>query len=353
MKMTKRNATPLLVAPIFVASAVLFAGCGGKSADGGKTEGGSSENTEITAPVPDLSGSVKLDGSSTVGPISEAVAETFNAANPKVKVSVGMSGTGGGFKKFVVGETDISDASRPIKSKEADTAKEKGVEFLEIPVAYDGLSVVINPKNTWAASLTLDELKKIWSADSKINNWSQVRAGFPNKPLKLYGPGTASGTFDYFVEEVLGKEGKSRADYNASEDDNALVQGVSQDEGGLGYFGFAYYEENASKLKLVSIDSGKGPVAPSTDSIRNGSYAPLSRPLFIYVSKKSFDRPEVKAYVNFYLDKAPELVSGVGYIALPENVYAAIKKRVEAGTTGSLYGGKIEGKSLESLYEVK
>jgi phosphate transport system substrate-binding protein len=352
--MMKTISNKWIAAPLLVASAMLFAGCGSNS-DGGNTATSSSTTTESgsNSTGEKLSGSVKLDGSSTVAPISEAVTETFGAAQKDVNVTVGTSGTGGGFKKFAAGEIDIADASRPIKSSEAAAAKAKGIEFIELPVAYDGLSVVVNPKNTWAKSLTVEELKKIWSADTKLTNWSQVRPGFPNKPLKLYGPGTASGTFDYFVEEILGKDGKMRPDYNPSEEDNALVVGVSKDEGALGYFGFAYYEENADKLSLVAIDSGKGSVTPSAETIKDGSYAPLSRPLFIYVSKKALARPEVKAYASFYLDNAPKLVSAVGYIPLPENVYMAAKKRLANGTTGTVYGGKIEGGSLEELFGAK
>ena len=300
-----------------------------------------------------LSGQIKIDGSSTVFPITEAVAEEFGKENPDVKVTVGVSGTGGGFKKFAAGETAISNASRPIKDKEGTAAKGKGIEFVELPVAYDGLSVVVNPKNTWATCLTTEELKKIWDKGSKVNNWNQVRKGFPNKPLKLYGPGTDSGTFDYFTDEINGEEGRSRADYTASEDDNTLVQGVSNDEGALGYFGYAYYEENAGKLKLVEVDGGDGCVAPDASSIQNGKYAPLSRPLFIYISSQHMDKPEVRAFVDYYLKNVKDMVKSAGYIALPDSVYESAAARFANKKTGSVYADKAaKEKTVEELFAV-
>lgn len=332
-----------------LALSVALAGCGG--------QGGSTPSAEAPpaagggAPTQNLSGQIRVDGSSTVFPVTEAVAEEFGKANPGVRVTVGLSGTGGGFKKFGAGETAVSNASRPIKDEEAATAKKIGVDFIELPVSYDGLSVIVHPKNTWATCLTLAELKKIWDTGSKINTWSQVRAGFPNRPLKLYGPGTDSGTFDYFTEVVNGEGGRSRADYTASEDDNVLVQGVSQDEGALGYFGFAYYEENKDKLKLVEINGGDGCVLPGAETINTGTYSPLSRPMFIYVSTKHMERPEVKAFVEFYLDNAPELVPAVGYVPLPDSVYQAAKDRFAAQTIGTVYAAEGAGsKSLEQLF---
>lgn len=236
-----------------------------------------------------LRGTVSLDGSSTVFPISEAVAEEFGSVQPRVRVTVGVSGTGGGFKKFLAGETDINNASRPIKAKELNMAREKGIEFLELPIAYDGLSIVVNKSNNWVNHLSIAELNKIWQAGSTVKTWKDVRASWPNITIKLYGPGTDSGTFDYFTETVNGKLGASRPDYTSSEDDNALVQGVSGDTGSLGYFGFAYYEANKSRLKLVPIDGGNGPILPSAKSINDGSYAPLSRPVFIYVRNKALE----------------------------------------------------------------
>ncbi len=268
-----------------------------------------------------LSGTVRVDGSSTVAPISEAIAEEFNKVVPSVRVTVGTSGTGGGFKKFMAGETDISDASRPVKPEEIEKGKAANIEYLEIAIAYDGLSVVVNPSLTFIDKLTIEELKKIWEPGSTISNWKDVRPGFPDKPLHLYGPGTDSGTFDYFTETVVGKSGASRPDYTGSEDDNILVQGVSGDEGGMGYFGFAYYEASAGKLKLVPIDAGKGAIAPSPATINDGTYAPLSRPLFIYVNKASAQRPEVRAFVEFYLKTVPSIAKDVGYVALPAASY--------------------------------
>jgi phosphate transport system substrate-binding protein len=287
-----------------------------------------------------LTGSIAVDGSSTVYPITEAVAEEFGRTNPKVKVTVGISGTGGGFKRFAKGETDISDASRPIKSSEAETCATNNIAFIELPVAFDALTVVVNPKNTWATSLTVEELKKIWEPESKIKNWSEVRKGFPNKALKLYGPGTDSGTFDYFTEAICGKGGASRSDYTASEDDNTLVQGVAGDEGALGYFGLAYFEENSKKLKAVSIDGGKGPVAPSLETAKNGKYSPLSRPLFIYVNKHRTSRKQLDAFVNFYLRNAGKLSKEVGYIPLPDSAYKVIQERYKNRKTGSAFSGK-------------
>jgi phosphate transport system substrate-binding protein len=269
-----------------------------------------------------LSGSISADGSSTVYPITEAIAEEFGREHEgAVRVTVGLSGTGGGFKRFCAGETDISNASRKIKETEQQLCTQNGVTFVELQVAHDGLSIIANPKNTFAQCLTVAELKKIWEPGSTISNWSQVRAGFPNQEMKLYGPGTSSGTFDYFTEEVVGKQGASRADYTASEDDNVLVQGVEGDASSLGYFGFAYYKENEQRLKLIGVDAGSGCVTPSEATIKSGTYKPLSRPLFIYVSSKALARPEVKAFVEYYLSHAAELVPQVGYVALEQSQY--------------------------------
>ncbi|MGH2794521.1 MAG: PstS family phosphate ABC transporter substrate-binding protein [Actinomycetota bacterium] len=275
----------------------------------------------------DLTGDVNIDGSSTVQPITAAVAEEFKAAGASgVKVSVGTSGTGGGFEKFCNGETDISDASRPIKDEEKAACTAKNIEYVELAVATDGLSVMVNPQNSFVSSLTVEELKKIWEPSSKIKNWSQVRAGFPNQQLTLYGPGTDSGTFDYFTDEINGEEGASRSDYTASENDNDLVQGVAGDPGALGYFGYAYYVQNKDKLKLVGVDSGSGPVVPSEQTINDGTYKPLSRPLYIYVAKSSISKPQVKAFVDFYLEEVSGLLQDVGYIPLSDSDLAASKQ---------------------------
>lgn len=313
----------------------------------------------LSAAVPDnLSGTIKIDGSSTVYPITEAVAEEFGRANSGVKVTVGISGTGGGFKKFTVGETDISNASRPIKSTEHDAAHKANIEYLELPVAYDALTVVVNPKNTWLNSITVVELKMIWepAAQGKITNWNQVRSDWPNKPFKLFGAGTDSGTFDYFTEAINGKEDACRGDFTSSEDDNVLVQGVSSDENALGFFGLAYYEENKGRLKALAVDdenpaNGAGAQIPTAQNVISGSYQPLSRPLFIYVRKDSLQRPEIKAFVKFYLDNAKSLVSEVGYVPLPDKVYTLAMQRFEKGLTGSIFssGGSQVGVTLEEL----
>ena len=254
-----------------------------------------------------LSGTVEIDGSSTVFPISEAVAEEFNKVHPNVRVNVGISGTGGGFKRFTVGETDISDASRAIKDSERDAAASNGIEYHELRVGTDGLSVMVSTRNDFLDCLTVGELEMIWDAGSSVKNWNQLRSSFPDRPLRLYGPDTDSGTFDFFTEEINGEAQVSRADYTASTDDNVLVQGISGDRNALGYFGYAYYAENADKLKLVSVDNGDGCVTPTPDTILSGEYRPLTRPLFIYVNKKSLERPEVKAFVEFYMEHGEEL----------------------------------------------
>lgn len=281
---------------------------------------------------PALKGTIKIDGSSTVFPITEAVAEEFGKVKKhrRVRVTVGVSGTGGGFKKFLAGETDINEASRPIKQKEIDKAKKTGVKYLELPVAYDGLSVVVNKRNTWADYLTVTELHKIWKPGSSVKTWKDIRPNWPDQKIRLYGPGTDSGTFDYFTEVINGKSQASRSDFTKSEDDNVLVTGVSGDKGSLGYFGFAYYVENKDKLKVVPITQGnKKPVSPTMTTINNGSYAPLSRPVFIYVNLKSVKKPEVRAFVHFYLEQAKELVKEVGYVPLPDQDYQRYLDKLE------------------------
>ena len=296
---------------------------------------------------------IKIDGSSTVFPITEAVAEEFQKSKKgKVKVTVGISGTGGGFKKFCRGEIDIGDASRPISGSEIKICKEAGIEYVELPVAFDALTVVINPKNDWAATMTPADLKKMWepAAQGKISNWNQIRSSWPNAPLKLFGPGADSGTFEYFTEAIVHKSKSSRGDFTASEDDNVLVQGVSTDRNALGYFGYAYYAENTSKLKAVSIDDGKGPVAPSSKSVENGTYQPLSRPIFIYVTKKSMSKPEVKEFVEYYLKNAATLVKQVKYVPLPAKAYSMAMDHFNKGKYGTVFGGKSEvGITIEEL----
>lgn len=264
-----------------------------------------------------LAGTVKIDGSSTVYPITQAIAEEFNKQNPDVSITVGISGTGGGFKKFVAGETDINDASRKVKQEEIDKAKENGIEMLELEVAYDGIAIVVNPENNWVDDITTEELKKIWDKDSKVVYWSDVRPEWPKEKIKLYGPGTDSGTFDYFTDEINGEEKRIRTDYTASEDDNVLVQGVQGDKYSMGFFGHSYYEENEDKLKALKVNG----VEPTTENIKNGTYSPLSRPLYIYVSNKALERAEVKEFIKFYLENAKALVEEVGYVPLDDAKY--------------------------------
>jgi phosphate transport system substrate-binding protein len=295
-----------------------------------------------------MKGSIRLDGSSTVYPLAEAVAEEFRSEAPNVRVTVGLSGTGGGFKRFAANEIDIADASRPIKKSESEAAAKAGVEFIELPVAFDGLSIVVNPKNTWIKSLTVAQLKTIFSADTAAKTWKDVDSSWPANPIKIYAPGTDSGTFDYFKETVVGKDGKIRADLTASEDDNTLVNGVSGDENAIGFFGCAYYFENKDKLKVVPIDGGKGAVTPTHQTIEDGSYAPFSRPLFIYVNKASAGKAEVKLFVDFFLEHAGELADDVGYVALPKSVYETAKKNFKAVRLGTQFtsadGNAVPGK---------
>jgi len=291
-------------------------------------------------------GIVRIDGSSTVFPISEAVAEEFQKASPGARVTVRISGTGGGFQKFCRAESDISNASRPIKPTEIDACGKAGIAFSEVPVAYDGLVIVVNPKNTWVDHLTVAELKKIWQPDAqgKIMRWSQVRAGWPDRELHLFGAGVDSGTYDYFTEAINGKEGASRGDFTSSEDDNVLVQGVATDELALGFFGIAYYEQNAARLKAVPVDdgkddNGKGPIGPTIQSVKDGTYQPLSRPLFIYIAHKSADRPEVKGYMDYYLTKGAALVQEVGYVPLTDEGYRLAKAHLDKRVPGTVFGG--------------
>jgi phosphate transport system substrate-binding protein len=305
---------------------------------------------------------IEIDGSSTVYPITEAMAEEFQSeSGGKYRVTVGISGTGGGFKKFCRGETHISDASSPIKESEREACKAAGIEFIELPVALDALTVMVNPENDWVDHLTVDELKKIWepAAQDTVTNWSQVREGFPDRPLTLYGAGTDSGTYDYFTEAVVGEEGASRGDFTASEDDNVLVQGIAFDQNALGFFGLAYYVENQDKLKAVPIQppGGGDPVAPSVETARNGSYQPLSRPIFIYVSKQAADEMEaVQQFVEFYLnpENAELLVEEVGYVPLPTEAYELALRNFEERHTGTAFGGGSQvGIAVEDLLQAQ
>ena len=327
-----------------ILAAALAAGCGSDT----KTEEASNE----------LSGMIRVDGSSTVFPISEAMAEEFKRENPKVDVSVGISGTGGGFQKFCRGETDISDASRPIRAAEMEACKQGGIEFIELPIAYDGLAIAVNPKNSWASAITTAELKTMWEpgAQGKVTKWSQIRKGWPDREIHLFGAGVDSGTFDYFTEAINGKEKASRGDFTSSEDDNVLVQGVGGDELALGFIPLAYVEQNKERLKAVPVDDGKtengnGPVTASFETVRNGTYQPLSRPLFIYVARKAADRPEVKAFVESYFVQ-PELVREVGYVELTPQIYDLAKKHFGEHKLGTAFGtgGSQVGMTLEALF---
>ena len=304
---------------------------------------------------------IRIDGSSTVYPITEAAAEEFHKHN-HAKVTIGISGTGGGFKKLCAGEITLAGASRPIKQAEAQHCATAHIDFVELPLGYDGLAVVVHPKNHWASSITVAELKRIWEpgAQKRIISWNQVRLGWPDQPLHLFGPGVDSGTYDYFTRAIVGAEHESRGDYTSSEDDNVLVQGVSRDIGGLAFFGLAYYEENADILKLLAIDDGNatngdGPVLPTSATVSRGTYQPLSRPIFLYVEKSALKRPEVGAFVDFYLTHVASLVTEAGYIALPHPTYERVQRRFQAGTTGSLFAGRgsAVGVTIEAVLEPK
>jgi phosphate transport system substrate-binding protein len=315
-----------LSAAVLVGGSLLLTSCGGEQ----REEGAS-----------DLTGAIQIDGSSTVYPITEAVAEEFRAEAPDVQVTVGVSGSGGGFKKFSRGDIDITNASRHINESEIKLAKENNISHLELSVAFDGLTVVVHPENDWVKDITVAELKKMWepAAQGKIKKWNQIRPEWPDKEIHLYGAGVESGTYDYFTEAIVGKSHASRGDYTASEDDNVLVQGVSTDPLALGFFGYAYYEENKGKLKAIPVDdeddsNGKGAILPSIETVKNGTYAPLSRPLFIYVNSKAAARPEVVEFVNFYLDNAGALSEEVGYIPMPAEQYEEQKAKFQQFASG-------------------
>jgi phosphate transport system substrate-binding protein len=302
--------------------ALLAAGCG-------RDDSNSSGTTTSAGSGSDLSGRIEADGSSTVGPYTTAAAERFQQQNSGVQVTVGVSGTGGGFERFCRGETDLSNASRPIKEEEATACKDKGVEYAEFQVANDALTVVVNKDNDWVTCLTTEQLAKIWGPSSEVNNWNQVDASFPDEKLSLFGPGTDSGTFDYFTGEINGEEGASRSDYNASEDDNTTVTGVAGEKGGLGYFGFSYFEENQDKLNAVEIDGGDGCVAPSVTAAQDGTYKPLSRPLFIYVKKDALTRPEVAAFMQYVLDNETAIAEASQFVPLTGEQLTKAKSDLE------------------------
>ena len=301
---------------------------------------------------------ITIDGSSTVFPISEAMAEEFGKANPDIRTpTVGISGTGGGFQKFCRGETDISNASRPIRPAEIEACKQAGIEYIELPIAYDGIAIVVNPANSWASHVTVGELRTLWApeAQGKVLRWNQVRTAWPNRDVHLFGAGVDSGTYDYFTEATVGKEGASRGDFTSSEDDNVIVQGVASDELALGFLPLAYVEQNRSRLKIVPVDdgtpdNGDGPITPSAETVRNGTYQPLSRPLFIYVARKAAERPEVQQFVEMFFSR-PELVSEVGYIELTPEIYDLARKHFADRRVGTAFGegGSQVGLTLEAL----
>jgi phosphate transport system substrate-binding protein len=291
---------------------LLVAACGDDNSGGGSS----------------LSGSIAIDGSSTVGPLSEAAAELFREENPDVKITVGISGTGGGFEKFCAGETDISDASRAIEPDEEEACSKEGIEYEEVTVANDGLAVVVNPENDWATCLTAAELKNIWEPNSNVNNWNQVKSDFPDQSMKLFGAGTDSGTFDYFTEAINGEEGATRKDYSPSEDDNVTVQGVSGGRGNIGYFGLSYAIENEGKVKTLEVDGGDGCVAPSTATVQDGTYKPLSRPLFIYPSARALQKEVVREFVQFYVDNYEAIAEQAQFVPLTEEQVQEAKDKV-------------------------
>ena len=329
------------------ALATVVAACGGGNNQLASQEGGEAQAVLIT-----------VDGSSTVFPIAEAVAEEFGKANPNVRTpTVGISGTGGGFQKFCRDETDISNASRPIRPAEIEACQKAGVEYIEVPIAYDGLAIVVNPKNNWATTITVAELKTLWSpeAQGKVMRWNQVRPSWPNREIRLFGAGVDSGTYDYFTEATVGKEGASRGDFTSSEDDNVIVQGISSDELALGFLPLAYVEANRERLTIVPVEDGKpdngaGPIVPSAETVRNGTYQPLSRPLFIYVSRKAADRPEVQQFVEMFFSRV-DLVKEVGYVELTPQIYELARKHFADRKVGTAFGegGSQVGMTLEAL----
>jgi phosphate transport system substrate-binding protein len=321
---------PLTFAAVLAVAMIFAAGCG---RDGNSSSSGTGASTSGTGGQA-LSGRIEVDGSSTVGPFVTAGAEEFQGQNRDVQVTVGISGTGGGFERFCAGETDISDASRPIKEdEEVPVCKKNGIEYTQLQVANDGIAVVVNKENDWAKCLTVDQLKKIWEPTSKVNNWNQVDSSFPDEKLTLAGPGTDSGTFDFFTKEINGEEDASRTDYQATEDDNVIVQAVEGDKGGSGYFGLSYFEQNQGNLNVVQVDGGEGCVTPSTETVQDGSYVPLSRPLFIYVKNTSLQKPEVKAFVQYLLDNHETIAQNALFVPMTDDQAQKSKSMFEAATS--------------------
>jgi phosphate transport system substrate-binding protein len=334
--------TQLLLASF---AAIMLAGCGSgtSTADSGTSAGTPGKGSGV-------SGDINIDGSSTVFPVAQAMSEDFKNANSGVKISASEAGTGAGFGKFIRKEIDICDASRTISADEDSKLKAAGIQYMEVPIAFDGLSVIVNPKNTWLSSITVAELKKAWDEGSAVKSWSDLRAGFPAKPITFYGPDTSHGTYDYFTETIDGKKGQQRKDYQKQTDYNALVQGVASDEGAIGYVGYSYYVQNKDKVKCVGVDGGKGVVLPSDETILNGSYAPLSRPLFMYVNKDAYDKkPQVKAFIDYVLSQGIGAIKENGYVPLPDSVYTMVKDRVKAETVGSAFLGTKPGTKIEEV----
>jgi phosphate transport system substrate-binding protein len=343
-----------MLAPSHLLSLALLVACGG----------GGSPSEEAPSPggAPPVApaaggGTISIDGSSTVFPITEAVAEEYQQGR-KTRVTIGVSGTGGGMKKLCAGEVVIAGASRPIKPSEVELCGTNGIQLIELPVAYDGIAVVVNPQNDWASSMTVAELKALWApeAQATITKWSQVRPGWPDQEIHLFGAGVDSGTYDYFTAAIVGTEHSSRGDFTSSEDDNVLVQGISTDKLALGFFGLAYYEENQDKLKVLGVDdgdaaNGDGPILPSAATVSDGTYQPLSRPIFLYVDAKAASRPEVQEFIHFYLEQGRPLVAEVGYIPLSDAAYGMVKQRFDTGKTGSLFEGhgSTIGATVEAL----
>ncbi len=330
MKTTAKRT--LLLAIMLVLVAAVVSGCGGGGRD--DDEAGDQPATETSAGGEGLSGRIQADGSSTVGPFTTAAAERFGKVEPDVQVTVGVSGTGGGFERFCRDETDLSNASRPIKDEEAKICEDAGIEYVEFQVANDALTVVVNKDNDWVDCLTVEQLEKVWEPGSKVDSWKDVDPSFPDEKLALFGPGTDSGTFDYFTDEINGEEGASRSDYSASENDNNTVTGVTGEKGGLGYFGFSYFEENQDTLKALAIDGGDGCVEPSVESAQNGTYTPLARPLFIYAKKESFTRPEVEVFIQYTLDNETEIAEASQYVPLTDEQLAKARTDFEATLEG-------------------
>jgi phosphate transport system substrate-binding protein len=317
LRLTQRHRSAVVAAGLVLT----LAACGGADAGAGTT-------TDSAAGGSELSGTIQIDGSSTVAPLSEAAAELFQEQNSGVNVVVGTSGTGGGFEKFCAGDIDIADASRSIKEEEAAACEAAGIAYEEVTVANDGLAVVVNPENDWATCLTVEQLNKIWAPDSTVDNWQDVDPSFPDEPLQLFGPGTDSGTFDYFTDEINGEEGASRTDYQPSEDDNVIVQGVQGSPGAMGYFGLSYVQENEGAVKALEVDGGEGCVAPSVETVLDGTYKPLGRPLFVYPSDKALARPEVQAFLEFYIENEKEIAEQALYVELSDEQQAAAEEQI-------------------------